>query len=259
VKLRVSLVQFARGTVDKSKNVDRMFSTLSKTKDTDIVCLPEAWIGRGIFLEEKEHKSLLSSLGEIAAKNSYILLTGGLFAYRGKKIFDSCHVINRDGNVIGFYDKHFPSAAFGEREICSSGKALPVFVVDNVKIGVVVCVDALYPELTRSLALNDARIIFNPSNIPENRNELWKHVSITRAVENTVFYVFVNNTNTLYPDGRGVKGHSVVVAPDGEVILEANEEEKVFQSELKLDQIDRIRNRWQYLNDIRQLQSFSPK
>lgn len=258
MKLRISLVQFARDR-DKTKNVDRMLSTLSEIKNTDIVCLPEAWIGRGAFLEEKEHKSLLSSLGEIAAKNIYNLLTGGLFAYRGKKIFDSCHIINRDGKAIGFYDKHFPSTAFGEREFCSPGKTLPVFMVDDVKLGVVICVDALYPELTRTLALNDACIIFNPSNIPENRNELWKHVSVTRAVENTVFYVFVNNTNTLYPDGRKVKGHSVVVAPDGEVILEADEEGKVFQSELKMDQIDAIRKRWQYLNDMRQLQKFSSK
>jgi predicted amidohydrolase len=230
-----------------------MLSTLSKIRNTDIVCLPEAWTGGGIFLEEKECQSLLSSLSEIAAKNGYNLLTGGLFNRRGENIFDSCHIINRDGKVIGLYDKRFPSTAFGEREFCSPGKTSPVFTVDGVKIGVVICVDALYPELTRSLALSDACIIFNPSNIPENRSELWKHVSVTRAVENTVFYVFVNNTNTLYPDGRAVKGRSVVVAPDGEVILEAGEEERVFRSELELDQIDKIRKRWRYLSDVRQL------
>jgi len=259
VKLRVSLVQFARDRADKTKNVDHMLSTLSEIKNTDIVCLPEAWIGGGFFLEEKEHKSLLSSLSEIAAKNSYNLLTGGLFARRGKRVFDSCHMINRDGRIIGFYDKRFPSTAFGEREFCSPGETSPIFMVDDVKIGVVICVDALYPELTRSLALNGACVIFNPSNIPENRNELWKHISVTRAVENTVFYVFVNNTNTLYPDRRRVKGHSIVVAPDGEVILEADEKEKLFQSDLKLNQIHKIRKRWQYLNDVRQLRNFPPK
>ncbi|MFQ6080969.1 MAG: carbon-nitrogen hydrolase family protein [Candidatus Bathyarchaeia archaeon] len=154
---------------------------------------------------------------------------------------------------MGFYDKRFPSTAFNEREFTSPGNVSPVFKVDNVNTGVLICVDALYPELARSLALNDACIIFNPSNIPQNRSELWKHVSVTRAAENTVFYVFVNNTNTRYPDGRMVKGHSIVAAPDGEVILEAGEEEKVFQIELDLNQIDRIRKRWRYLNDIRQL------
>jgi len=254
VKLRIALVQFGRDRLNKPKNVERMLSTLSEINNTDIVCLPEAWTGGGeLFLEEKERETLLSSLCEIAAENSYNLLTGGLFNRRGEKIFDTCHIINRNGRVIGFYDKRFPSTAFNEREFCSPGNVSPVFTVDDVNIGVVICVDALYPELARDLALNNACIIFNPSNIPKNRSKLWKHVSITRAAENTVFYVFVNNTNTRYPDGRMVKGHSIVVAPDGEVVLEADEEEKVFQSELDLDQIDTIRKRWRYLSDIRQL------
>jgi len=253
LKLRIALVQFGRDELDKPKNVDRMLSTLSEIKNADIVCLPEAWTGKGLLLEEVECESLVSSLCQLAAKNGYNLLTGGLFNRRGEKIFDTCHVINRKGKEIGFYDKRFPSAAFNEREFVSPGNVSPVFKVDNVNIGVLVCVDALYPELARSLALNNACIIFNPSNIPQNRSELWKHISVTRAAENTVFYVFVNNTNTRYPDGRIVKGHSVVAAPDGEVLLEAGEEEKVFQVELDLSQIDMIRKRWRYLNDIRQL------
>ncbi|MDH5418969.1 MAG: carbon-nitrogen hydrolase family protein [Candidatus Bathyarchaeota archaeon] len=253
MKLRIALVQFGRDRWNKTRNVERMLSTLSEIKNLDVVCLPEAWTGGGeLFLEEKERESLLSSLCELAAENNYNLLTGGLFNRRGEKNFDTCHIINRDGKVIGFYDKRFPSTAFNERDFCSPGDASPVFKVDDVKIGIVICVDALYPELARNLALNNACIIFNPSNIPENRSELWKHVSVTRAVENTVFYVFVNNTNTLYPDERMVKGNSLVVAPDGEMILEAGEEEKVFQSDLDLSQIDKIRKRWRYLDDIRQ-------
>jgi len=253
LKLRIALVQFGRDRLNKPRNVERMLSTLSEIKNVDVVCLPEAWTGGGdLFLEEKECESLLASLCQLAAENNYVLLTGGLFNRRGRKIFDTCHIINRDGNVIGFYDKRFPSTAFNERDFCSPGKVSPVFTVNDVKIGIVICVDALYSELTRNLALNDACVIFNPSNIPENRSELWKHVSVTRAVENTVFYVFVNNTNTLYPDERMVKGHSLVVAPDGEIILEAGEEGKVFQRDLDLDQIDKIRQRWRYLNDIRQ-------
>jgi len=253
LKLRTALVQFGRDDSNQPKNIDHMLSILSEIKNVDIVCLPEAWTGRGLFLEEKECESLLSSLCQLAAKNGYNLLTGALFNRRGEKIFDTCHVISRNGKVIGFCDKRFPSTAFNEREFTSPGNVSPVFKVNNVHVGVLICVDALYPELARSLALNNAHIIFNPSNIPKNRSELWKHISATRAAENTVFYAFVNNTNTLYPDGRMVKGHSIVAAPDGEVILEAGEEEKVFQTELDLNQIDKIRKRWQYLNDIRQL------
>jgi len=258
LKLRVALVQFGRDRLDKSKNINRMLSILSEIRDVDIVCLPEAWTGGvRLFLEEGECKSLLSSLCHIASENCYNLLTGGLFNCREGKIFDTCHVISRSGKVIGFYDKRFPSTAFNEREFVSPGRVSPVFKINNINIGVLICVDALYPELARCMALRGAYIIFNPSNIPKNRSELWKHVSVTRAAENTVFYVFVNNTNTEYPDGRPVRGHSVVAAPDGEVMLEAGEEEDVFRVELDLDQVEKIRRRWRYLDDIRQLQPYS--
>ena len=251
MKLRISLVQFDRDHLNKSKNVENMLSILSGIRNTDIVCLPEIWTA-GI-LEEEEYKSLLLSMSKIAVKNDYNLLTGGSFNRRGEKIFDSCHVINRKGKIIGFCDKRFPSAAFGERKFVNPGKGLPIITVEGIKMGVVICVDSIYPELTRYLALNDARIIFNPSNIPHNRNELWKHISATRAAENTVFYVYVNNSNTFYPDGRKVTGHSLIVAPDGKIIFEAGEEGEVFQSEIELDEIDKLRKRWKYLNDIRNL------
>ncbi len=248
---RIAIVQFGRGE-SRSDNVERMLSILSGIKDVDVVCLPEAWTGGGI-IEEEECERLLRRLCECAAKRGYILLSGGLFTRRGGKVFDTCHVINRDGEVIGFYDKRFPSAVFNEREFVSPGETSPVFKVDGVNIGILICVDALYPELARSLALNGAQIIFNPSNIPQNRVELWKHISAARAAENTLFYVFANNTNTLYPDGRLVRGHSVVAAPDGEIILDAGEEEKVAQAELDLNRIEIVRRRWRYLEDIRQL------
>ncbi|MFQ6080968.1 MAG: nitrilase-related carbon-nitrogen hydrolase [Candidatus Bathyarchaeia archaeon] len=86
MKLRVALVQFGRDELNKPKNVDRMLSILSEVKNADIVCLPEAWTGRGLFLEEKECESLLSSLRQLAAENGYNLLTGGLFNRRGENL-----------------------------------------------------------------------------------------------------------------------------------------------------------------------------
>ena len=245
-------MQFGRDDSDKNKNVDRMLSILPNIKNVDIVCLPEAWIGGGgIILEEKERESLLKSFCHVASENNYNLLTGGLFNRRAEKIFDTCHVIRRDGKIAGFYDKHFPSAVFKERNFCNAGDTYPVFTIDEVIIGIVICVDVLYPELVRKFALKNVQIIFNPSNIPRNRSDMWKHASVTRAVENTVFFVFANNTHTIYPDGRAVEGHSIIVSPNGDIIFEADEKENIYYSEIDLNQIDMVRKRWRYLDDIR--------
>lgn len=132
----------------------------------------------------------------------------------------------------------------------SPGKGTRVFEMDGLRIGVMICADALYPEISRSLASKGAWIISNPSNIPEDRLGMWKHVGITRAIENGIFYVFINNTATQYPDGRRITGHSFIAAPDGEVVFEADEDEQVTICELDLTLVTAIRSKWPFLRDF---------
>lgn len=248
MRIRTSLVQFARNSRGKGENLERMANILSKINHTDIVCLPENWVGREV-LDEDEYNDLISTLSEIASKQKFNLLTGGAYRRREKEIFDSCHVIDRRGDVLGFCDKLFPSESVGERKFLSAGKTVRSFEVDGLKIGVVICVDAIYPEVSRSLASRGAEIIFNPSNIPENRLEMWKHIGVARAIENGVYFVFLNNTSTYYLDGRKITGHSFAVSPDGEMVIEANEKEQVTSCELDLTRIDKVRSRWPFLKD----------
>lgn len=256
MKIRISMVQFARNSREKSENIERMTNILSEINNADIVCLPENWVGSEV-LDEDECNTLISTLGEIASKQNFNLLTGGAYIRRGEEIFDSCYVIDRRGNILGFCDKLFPSQSVGERGFLSAGKTVRSFKIDGLNIGVVICVDAVYPEISRSLSSKGAEIIFNPSNIPENRLEMWKHIGITRAIENGIYFVFLNNTSTYYLNGRKITGHSFIVSPDGKIIVEANEKEQVTSCELDLTRIASVRSRWPFLKDIVQSKSSS--
>ena len=249
MKIRISLVQFARNDHGKSENIKRMTKILNEIKHTDIVCLPENWIGREV-LDEDECNGLNSNLSEIASKQNFNLLTGGAYVRRADEIFSSCYVIGRNGKILGRCDKLFPSKSIGEREFLSAGKTVCNFKVDGSNVGIMICVDAVYPEICRILASKGAEIIFNPSNIPENRLEMWKHVGVTRAIENGVYFVFTNNTSSYYLDGRKITGHSFIASPEGEIIIEANEKEQVIDRELDLTRVGSIRSRWPFLRDI---------
>lgn len=256
MKLKIALVQFARGENFKD-NVERMRKILSSIKNVEIVCLPEAWVGKALILKPEDVNHILSSIGEIAKRNRFNIILGGFFTKRENRIISTCHLINGRGEAVGFTDKLFPSTAVGERRFASFGEKLEVFTVNNVKFGVVICVDIMYPEIVRKLALNDAKIIFNPANIPKNRIKLWEHIGITRASENTVYYVFVNNTKTTYPDGRKVMGESFIAAPNGEIVFKADESENVFHVKLDLSTIEKVRGRWPYLSDIKNLKTLN--
>ncbi|MGP3667689.1 MAG: carbon-nitrogen hydrolase family protein [Candidatus Bathyarchaeota archaeon] len=251
MKIKVGLVQFAR-LEDGNLNVKKIQELLLKIKSSRIVCLPEAWAGRGKILTSKELEEICLLLGEIAAKKGFYLILGGLFIQKEGKVFSSCPILNDKGLIEGFTDKIFPSLAVGERGFCNFGETLNVFSVDEVTFGVAICVDAFYPEVVRTLALKGAKIVFNPSNIPLDRINLWKCIGRVRASENTIFYVFINSTLATYPNGRRVAGQSFIVNPNGDIIFQAGEEEGVFELDLDLSQIDEIRKRWPYLSDIRE-------
>lgn len=247
--MRVSLVQFSRDKDDREGNLRRMKNHLEGITNSDIVCLPENWFGVDP-LEEEELEEILSDFKKIAAEKDIILLTGAGYMWCGEEILDSSFVIDRDGNVLDRADKLFPSEAVGETDFLEDGEKSIVFDVDGVKIGVVVCVDAAYPEVTRKLASKGAQLVFNPSNIPKNRINMWRSIGVTRAVENGIFFAFVNNTSTYYPDGREVTGNSFIASPDGEVLGEADDSEQVLNVEIDLEKIDDLKGRWGFLERV---------
>lgn len=240
------MIQPRRKREETKENLRRVLGHLNSINGADIVCLPENWCGVEP-MEEGEFENLLTRMKEIASGNGYHLVSGAQYMWRGEEIFDSGYVINRNGDVLGYSDKLFPSESVGESEFLAAGDDVGVFQIDNFKIGIVVCIDAAYPEVSRVLAAKGAKIIFNPSNIPKNRIEMWKHIGATRAVENGVYFVFLNNTSTKYPDGREVNGHSFVASPEGEIVAELDESEQVYDLEIDLEEVEDFRNRWKFL------------
>ncbi|MEM0359312.1 MAG: carbon-nitrogen hydrolase family protein [Candidatus Hadarchaeales archaeon] len=245
--MRLALVQFARGE-KREENLRRMVDLLSTISRVDLVCLPENWLGREV-LEEKEWEGVLEVLAEISRDGKFFLLTGGTYLREGKKILSKCYALNNEGKIVGRSDKLFPSKSTGERSFLSRGEIFGPLKLAGTKVGVVICVDVLYPEVCRVLCSRGVQLLLNPSNIPENRVETWKYVGVTRALENGVFFAFVNNTSSYYPDGRRVVGHSFVVSPKGELLTEAGEEETILKVGLNFSLLKEARSRWPFLED----------
>ncbi len=251
-KLKIAIVQFSRRRFEQDNNRRRALDTLSSITDADLVLFPEVWMG-AVVLEPDEMESLIGDLSGAAAAGGFTLVTGGLFAKRGDLAMDVCHVIGPDGWVVCEQEKIFPSAAIGERAFCSGGGGLATFDCAGMKCAVLICVDIIYPELARRLALAGVQVILNPANIPAPRNDLWHGIVRTRAAENTVFVAYANNTDTQYADGRAVSGASLIAGPTGDVIAAAGPDATVIRAELDPWRIEDQRSRWPYLEDIKKI------
>ncbi len=250
--LRIALIQFDRSQPGVTESQTYALQALDEIEDVDLVCFPEVWMG-AVILEEEDIRVILEELSAIAKQKQCMVLTGGLLVKHNDNIYDICHIIDKDKGFIGEQQKIFPSGAVGERHLLSRGESLVVFTCAGVRCGVLVCVDLFYPELARELALANVDVIFNPANIPQQRNDLWNRLVRIRAAENTVFMAYVNNTNTHYLDGRPVKGQSLVSGPSGEIIASGGEEPATLYSQLEIAMISRQRQRWPYVEDIRKI------
>lgn len=250
--LRIALIQFDRCHTGVLESRTRAIQALDKIENTDLVCFPEVWTG-AVILGTDEIQAILEEFSSIAKQKQFTVLTGGMLVEHKDNVYDICHIIDKDKGFIGEQQKIFPSGAVGERLLLSGGEGLAVFTCAGVRCGVLICVDLFYPELTRELALANVDVIFNPANIPEQRNDLWHRLVRTRAAENTIFTAYVNNTNTHYMDGRPVRGQSLISGPSGEIISSSSEEPTTLHANLEIALTSRQRRRWPYVEDIRKI------
>ncbi|WP_051276309.1 carbon-nitrogen hydrolase family protein [Desulfovirgula thermocuniculi] len=251
-RLTLAIVQFPRGD-NPEENVARMAHYLSRiTPGTDLVLLPEDWLGPAV-VDFEEYFKIVEGLATKVSSRRCLLVSGAQYVRCGGRILSRGIFWGGDLDAPVCFEKLFPSQAIGERDYIAPGTLLPVVEHRGVKVGAVVCVDLMYPEIARSLALEGAALILNPANIPATRMPLWHAVGTARACENTVFVAMANNTATSYADGREVMGESFLAPPDGYGFLSCGREPGVFYFKLDLARISRVRQRWPYLEDVANL------
>ena len=88
------------------------------------------------------------------------------------------------------------------------------------------CYDLRFPELARALVEQGAEALVVPAAwvAGERKVEHWRTLLRARAIENTVWVVAVGQPGPRYT------GHSMVVAPDGDVVVEAGDDEAVLDA-----------------------------
>ncbi len=145
------------------------------------------------------------------------------------RIYNSALVISPQGRLAGVYRKTHPFP--GERSWTTPGNALPVFNLGFAKMGITICYEGDFPELSRILALKGAEIIVRPSALLRSF-EIWDFTNRARAYDNHVYLLAVNAVGG--PDGGGNFnfGHSMIINPIGQKIAQARGTEEIVSAEL---------------------------
>lgn len=234
--IKVALVQNSPIFGDVSGNIIRVRSLLSARKEIfpDLVVIPELFASGYQFTSRKEAMELAESSGEDGAEPGETVsflnelsretggwVVGGLPLRRGDRVFNSS-IVSCQGTIRAVYDK---THLFEAENRWFDPGAGPLCLVETPfgKLGVMICFDWLFPEVTRSLALGGATIIAHPVNwvLPFGPQGM-----ILRSVENRVYTVTANRVGEEARGGLPALryiGASQVISPGGQVVVRASE------------------------------------
>lgn len=171
-----------------------------------------------LFPEDHIYTENLPALQEIARQRQKWIICGMEDRDSGEKKYKQAVVVNPQGEVIGRHRK--TSLTYDEiSKHFNHGEAIQAVETDFGIIGVAICYEIHFPEVARLLALQGARIIFNPIGSGmwhETQYQAWTAVGRSRASENGICCVGCSHQNEAIP-------LAYAYAPDGTCLVEARE------------------------------------
>ncbi|MBB4824144.1 putative amidohydrolase [Sporosarcina luteola] len=250
--MKVAIAQFKTST-DKEENLQKAISYIHKSgkEGADFVILPEFFMGltlgdsakRPVDYAEPIDGSFVQQLCS-AAKENHVYVIGGIFELSDEDVnraHNTTVVINKQGKLLYRYRKTHLCDSFSSKEsdtIIPGKEAFPIIETEFGKLGLVVCYELRFPEVTRQLILNQADFIIVSSAWYNGilKEDHWEVLLRARAIENTTFMIAANQTGNIF------SGRSMIVDPMGVVVSSTGEEEDLIVTTIDLDRIQRVRN-----------------
>ena len=211
-------------------------------------------------LRPQDEDRVLAEAREAAARHRIWLHNGSLAVLVDDgKVANRAFVIDREGEVRATYDKlhlfdvDLPTGeSWRESNVYSAGTGVVLVNGTPVgKLGLTICYDLRFPGLFARLAEGDADLIAVPAAFTVPTGKAHWHVLLrARAIEAGLFVIAAAQVGH-HEDGRNTFGHSLVVDPWGEVLLDMGEQPAVGFADIDLKRISDVRSRIPALNHRR--------
>ena len=257
---RIAAIQMT-STAEVQHNLKIAAEHIQKAVDggAKLAVLPEMFAIIGVspdaLLRVKEQYGqgpIQDFLAEQSARHN-IWLVGGTIPLQGQlpnKATAACLVFNEQGVCAARYNKiHLFDVIAQENEVYQESATIEpgheIKVIDTPlgKLGLAVCYDVRFPELFKILMNKGAEIITLPSafTVPTGSAH-WEILVRARAIDTFCYMVAPAQVGT-HANGRKTYGHSLIVAPGGQILAELTEKTGVISAEIERSKIQEIRHR----------------
>ena len=231
--MQVAVAQIDPQLGEKERNLATCFARMEEAAaaGAQLLVLPECAIPGYMFdsgeealpyAEEIPGPSSEALERECARLGLYVVC--GLLERDGDTLRNAAVFVGPDG-LIGSYRKtHLPF--LGVDRFVVPGDTLPVFETPLGRIGIEICYDLRFPEVTRTLALKGADMVAHPTNFPMAAKVQTELITVARAAENRIYLLTANRVGK---ERRGeFCGWSQIVDPYGKRLAEADEREETL-------------------------------
>jgi predicted amidohydrolase len=202
--LKLALAQLSPVLGDKEKNLDMMENAV-KNSESDLVMFGELFL-TGYMCRDNLTKLAepldgvsVNAIAKMAKEHDTHIVFG--MPERSKEvqgqIFNSAVLVYPDERVERYRKLHLANfGPFEEHLYFARGSELPVFDTDIGKIGMLICFDCFFPELSKIYALKGADVLVCISASPSSTRIFFEKVIVARAIENTLFFTYTNLVGT---------------------------------------------------------------
>ena len=253
-KFRTALVQM-KSSVNKELNLAYSLELINEAaKDNArLICFPEFQMAYSPpeqkpealhKIAEKINGNFISTLS-YSAKQNKINVIATIYEIintnkQNHKVFDTAIIINELGKLKSVYRKVHLYDALGFRE---SKKLVAGSIIERPtrtsvgSLGLLICYDMRFPEISRILTVNGASILASPSAWVAGfmKQEHWEIMVKARAIENGVYVIAPNQVGNIYC------GHSMVIDPFGSTLADMGNREGIEIIDIDSSRIDTIR------------------
>uniref|UniRef100_A0A336KP34 Nitrilase and fragile histidine triad fusion protein NitFhit n=1 Tax=Culicoides sonorensis TaxID=179676 RepID=A0A336KP34_CULSO len=242
---RIIAVSSMLSTSDKNHNLEQVKTIIDKAKqgNAKYVFFPECcdYLGENryqtIELAEPINGSTVQKYQDLARENELFLSFGGIheaiYDANGEKtnrVYNTHILVNPSGVIIGKYRKlHMfnvdtPELKYRESEIAKPGEKIVLPIETPIgKIGLQICYDLRFPEVSTFLRQQGANILTYPSAFSVSTGKAhWEVLLRSRAIENQC-YVIAAAQNGQHNKKRSSYGHAMIIDPWGKILAECDQ------------------------------------
>ena len=237
---QVTQRQFTNDLTDYTREIEKI---LSGSSETQMVVYPELHL----FGSDTSAKALqeiaqsldskfVADLGEIAKRFGIWLIPGSIVEPAPNNgVYNTALVFNPAGELVSFYRKIFP---WRPSEPFTMGSEFSVFELPGLgRVGLNICYDIWFPEITRQLTWMGAELIVNlvRTTTPDRKQEL-----VLVQASSIVNQVYILSVNAAAPIAMG---RSIVTDPDGDIVEQALDDSNLFiYTDIDFDRVAQIRS-----------------